>query len=89
MITLLVSLSASMLFTCLGFAAVPAGDPFSGIKTPMTTALGSGSTVQWVMQVVAALAGLVGGVLGKNWVSGVSMLVVAEIFIIAINLVVF
>ncbi|ELI5720905.1 hypothetical protein RRK67_004032 [Vibrio fluvialis] len=57
-----------------------AADLFSGGKSVVTENVGDGSTINYVVIMVAALSGIVVGIMQKNWVMGIGLFVVANIF---------
>lgn len=77
--------TASLMFlAAIVFSLLPqfafADDPFASGKTQIADATGDGSTVQYVIYVIALLIGAITGITQKNWFLGIGGFVATIVF---------
>lgn len=60
--------------------AADAGDMFAAGKATIQSSVGTGSTVNYLVIMTAAIAGVLVGILQKNWVLGIVTFFGANIF---------
>lgn len=79
LVTMSLTLLAVMLLSLFP-QLVLAADPFATGKTQIEDATGDGSTVQYVVYVLALLVGAITGIHQKNWFSGIGGFVATIVF---------
>lgn len=79
LITVSLMLLAAIVFSLLPQFAF-AADPFASGKAEIKEATGNGSTVQYVIYVIALLIGAITGITQKNWFLGIGGFVATIVF---------